>query len=152
MRNRKTPTASDAATRRRMQLQARRDTKPELVVRRVLRELGLSYRIGVESLPGSPDIANRKRRWAIFVHGCYWHHHSGCRRATLPKNNREWWVAKFAANRERDARKVADLENRGMHVLVVWECETGDEERLRERLATWFEALERSAGMSHAAE
>lgn len=130
------PSASDEQTLARMRRQKRIDTKPELVVRRFLRELGFAYRVNSPNLPGSPDLSNQRRGWAIFVHGCYWHHHEGCSRATIPKRNREWWQAKFQRNRERDARKIEDLRARGLTVLVVWECETRDPEDLRARLTS----------------
>ena len=117
-----------------MRNQKRRDTKPELVVRRLLFALGHRYRIASSTLPGAPDVSNRARGWAVFVHGCYWHHHPGCPRATIPKKNRAWWKAKFGRNQERDQRKINDLEALGLHVLVVWECETKDELTLRRRL------------------
>ena len=98
-------------------------TAPEEVVARLLRDLGLAYRRNVRALPGSPDFANRSRGWAIFVNGCFWHHHTGCRRATVPKNNRAFWTAKFAANRRRDAAAIRALRALGLRVLVVWECE-----------------------------
>lgn len=105
-------------------------TGPELEVRRALRDLGVSYRLNVRGLPGSPDIANRRRGFAIFVHGCYWHRHAGCRRATTPKRNRDFWLAKFEANLARDARNIEALRAAGFRVLVVWECETGQPNRL----------------------
>ena len=98
-------------------------TRPEEEVARLLRDLGLAYRRNVRSLPGSPDFANRSKGWAIFVNGCFWHHHTGCRRAGLPKNNRAFWQAKFAANRSRDAAKIRALRALGFRVLVIWECE-----------------------------
>lgn len=98
-------------------------TGPEETVAALLRSLGLAYRRNVRTLPGTPDFANRSKGWAIFVNGCFWHHHTGCRRATVPKNNRAFWVAKFAANRRRDAAKVRALRARGLRVLVIWECE-----------------------------
>lgn len=115
-----------------------RDTDPELTVRRVLSELGARYRVNVSSLPGSPDIVNQRQRVAILVHGCFWHRHEGCRLATTPKTNAEFWTSKFSANRERDGRKLGELENLGLRVLVVWQCETSDVERLRERLRTFW--------------
>jgi len=130
----------DTILRRRVSQQAQRDTKPELAVRQALRRLGHSYRTHVGSLPGSPDIANRAREWAIFVHGCYWHHHVGCKRATIPKRNREWWIEKFQRNAERDARKARDLRDLGLDVLVVWECQTSAEAPLEGLLNAWFEA------------
>lgn len=113
-------------------------TKPELAVRRALRELGASYRISNRDLPGSPDVANRGQGWAIFVHGCYWHRHPGCARATTPTRNREAWEEKFTGNVERDRRKAAALEQLGFRVLTIWECETEDAEGLRRRLARYL--------------
>lgn len=109
-------------------------TAPELVVRLVLKELGVSFRACVRSLPGSPDIVNRKAGWAIFVHGCYWHGHSGCRLYTVPKSNTQFWKDKIAANRKRDARKSRALRKLGLRVITVWQCETSDVPRLRRRL------------------
>lgn len=114
--------------------QKRVDTGPERIVRGILHALGLRFRLENRDLPGSPDIANRARRWAVFVHGCYWHQHEGCPRATVPKRNRAWWRAKFRANRKRDDRKRAELESAGYRSLVVWECETRDEMALTRRL------------------
>ncbi len=129
------PVPRDATTSARLKRQKQRDTKPEIIVRRLVHELGVRYRLNARTLPGSPDLSNRRAGWAIFVHGCYWHHHEGCRRATIPRNNRQWWVEKFERNRQRDARKVAELEALGLTVYVVWECETKDPASLRNRLA-----------------
>lgn len=74
-------------------------------------------------LPGTPDLVNRRRGWAVFVHGCYWHGHLGCKRATVPKRNAEFWTEKIAANRRRDEAKIAALRALGFEVFVVWECE-----------------------------
>jgi DNA mismatch endonuclease (patch repair protein) len=100
--------------------------------------LGHHYRLSPRDLPGSPDLANKSRRWAIFVHGCYWHHHDNCVRATVPKNNRAWWLRKFEANRDRDQRKIRALQDRGFRVLVVWECELTDLGMLSARLREWL--------------
>lgn len=113
----------------------RSGTPAELVVAQVCRSLGQSYRLNVRSLPGSPDLANKARRWAIFVNGCYWHHHTGCTRATVPTRNRDFWIGKFIANRRRDAAKIRQLRAAGFRVLLVWECEVADEAGLRSRLA-----------------
>lgn len=113
----------------------RKDTAPELRVRHIVHSLGHRYRLDNAALPGRPDLANRARRWAIFVHGCFWHHHEGCSRATIPKNNRDFWLEKFDANRNRDRRAVAELEHAGFQVVVIWECETEDESLLEARLA-----------------
>lgn len=125
----------DAATSRRLGKIRQKDTAPEVMVREMLTALGLKYRLNDRRLPGSPDIANRSARWAVFVHGCYWHHHPGCRRATIPKRNRAFWLAKFRANRARDLRACRDLAREGFSVLVVWECECGEPAALRRRLA-----------------
>ena len=101
----------------------RTKTSAEEEVARLLRAHGLHYRRNVRSLPGSPDFANRRRGWAIFVNGCFWHHHTACARATVPKNNRAFWEDKFAANRRRDAAKIRGLRALGFRVLVIWECE-----------------------------
>ncbi|MDB5451436.1 MAG: vsr [Caulobacteraceae bacterium] len=85
--------------------------------------MGASYRKNVRGLPGSPDFANRSRGWAIFVHGCFWHAHRGCRRATKPKSNAPFWSEKFARNRARDAEAIVTLRKRGFRVALVWECE-----------------------------
>src|SRR5690348_570731 len=103
-------------------------TAPELAVRESLSRLGLRYRLNVRSLPGRPDIANLTKRFAVFVHGCFWHRHEGCRRTTTPTSNREFWEAKFTANRQRDQRAIEALEQLGFRVCVVWECETKETE------------------------
>ncbi|MDA8021151.1 MAG: very short patch repair endonuclease [Thermoanaerobaculia bacterium] len=128
------PAASDRETFLRMSRQRQKDTRPEILTRRILHRLGHRFRIANRDLPGSPDIANRHRRWAVFVHGCYWHRHEGCPRATTPKRNREFWMEKFEANQARDRRVADKLRNRGFTVLTVWECETRDLEALEERL------------------
>ena len=117
-------------------------TAPELVVRSLLTEFGARYRVNVKNLPGSPDIANQRARKAIFVHGCYWHRHPGCPKTTTPTRNREFWLAKFQVNQERDARKEAELLQAGFDVLVVWACEVQNPGRLRHRLhAFWSRSV-----------
>lgn len=107
-----------------------RDTTPERVVRQRLHRLGFRFRIGVRELPGRPDIVLPKWRTVIFVHGCFWHRHPRCRKATTPATRRAFWEAKFAANRERDRRHARSLRRQGWRVLVVWECQTQATERL----------------------
>lgn len=122
-----------------MKRQQRRNTLPELAVRRVLGRLGLRYRLENRDLPGSPDVANRRGRWAIFVHGCYWHAHEGCPRHTIPKRNRDFWIAKFADNKARDIRAILDLEALGYRTLQIWECETKSEEAIKDSIRAWFD-------------
>lgn len=119
----------------RLSKQKQKNTGPELVVRRLVHGLGHRFRIENKDLPGSPDLANRSRRWAMFVHGCYWHHHEGCPRATLPKSNRKWWAEKFEGNRARDRGKASQLRDRGFTVITVWECELDDLVVLKHRLS-----------------
>lgn len=114
---------TDKETSARLARIPQRDTGPELVVRQIVHSLGHRYRVRNRDLPGSPDLANRRRQWAIFVHGCFWHAHVGCPRATIPKRNREFWKAKLAGNRTRDERVVEVLERDGWKVATVWECE-----------------------------
>lgn len=128
----------DPATSRRLARVRQHDTSVERLVRRVLHGVGLRFRIVNKDLPGSPDIANRSRQWAIYVHGCFWHAHRGCLRATLPKRNRRFWLAKFYANRARDHRKARQLRRLGYKAVVVWQCETDDLLKLSRRLRREF--------------
>lgn len=118
----------------------REDTEPELAVRRLLWSTGARYRVNVGDLPGTPDIANKSRSKAIFVHGCFWHFHRDCPRGTLPERNRDFWKEKFDRNKERDRRKTRALEDQGFDVLVVWECDLDEPAVLRHRLrAFWYD-------------
>lgn len=110
-----------------------KDTKPELMVRSLLH--GMGYRFTVNGpknrkLPGRPDIVLPKYRTVIFVHGCFWHRHKGCKETTTPKTRTEWWEAKFGGNVERDRRNQRDLRKLGWKVIVVWECQTKKETKL----------------------
>jgi len=111
-----------------------KDTRPELLLRRLLTGLGARYRLHRKDLPGSPDVAMPGRRLAIFVHGCFWHGHDCARGARVPKANRDYWLAKVARNVARDARNRADLAAAGWRVETVWECEMKDQAALRARL------------------
>jgi DNA mismatch endonuclease (patch repair protein) len=115
----------------------RSGTSAERIVARLCRKSTLAYRLNVKSLPGSPDLANKARRWAIFVNGCFWHAHRNCPMATKPKHNAAFWAEKFTANRRRDARKIQELRQMGFRVAIVWQCETLDEARLSTRLQSW---------------
>ena len=112
------------ATRKSMQGNKRANTKPELLVRKKLREAGYpGYRLQWNKVPGHPDIAYPGRKVAIFVHGCFWHHHEGCKYASTPSTNVEYWENKFATNIARDEKNRRLLEEMGWKVIVVWECE-----------------------------
>lgn len=117
-----------------------KNTKPEIAVRRVLYAAGYRYRLHVAKLPGKPDLVFLGRRKIIFVHGCFWHRHSGCTGARIPKSRTEFWTEKLAKNSLRDHKKQADLEALGWSILVVWECEIHDSEELKRRLITFLEA------------
>jgi DNA mismatch endonuclease (patch repair protein) len=102
------------------------NTKPELILRSLLHRAGYRFRLHVARLPGHPDIVLPKYRTVMFVHGCFWHQHPGCRRATIPHNRREWWEAKLSRNVERDAEVQRRLAELGWESVVVWECELGE--------------------------
>jgi len=125
---------TDDDTSKRMARVRQRDTSIEELVRDGLRRFGLRFWTDNRNLPGSPDIANRSKRWAIFVHGCFWHAHERCPKATVPKRNRSFWLAKFAANRARDSRVVKELRSMGYRTLVIWQCEAENKEKLVRRL------------------
>ena len=107
-----------------------KNTKPEMVVRRFLHRRGFRFRLHVKSLPGSPDIVLPRRRAVVFVNGCFWHQHQGCRRAFVPKSNTDFWGPKLRANQARDAQVHSELEQLGWRVFVVWECEATAVSRL----------------------
>jgi DNA mismatch endonuclease (patch repair protein) len=111
-----------------------RNTQPELRVRKMAHRLGLRFRLNRRDLPGSPDLVLPARRKVIFVHGCFWHSHRGCRFAYKPKSNVEFWSNKLKKNVRRDIRVKRKLESAGWDVVVIWECETKDEIRLAEIL------------------
>lgn len=99
------------------------NTKPEVALRRALWRRGFRYRVNVKNLPGSPDIVLSKHRTVVFVHGCFWHGHNGCKEYTVPKTNTQFWVNKVARNQERDQEVWRKLEAKGWSVVIVWECE-----------------------------
>jgi DNA mismatch endonuclease (patch repair protein) len=115
-----------------------KNTRPELVVRRLLFGLGYRYRLYAADLPGRPDIVFRKRRCVIFVNGCFWHGHN-CPRASAPSSNVEFWRNKIDGNRERDQRVRKKLRRAGWRVLTVWQCETKDQARLQRRLCRFLD-------------
>ncbi|MBI3606624.1 MAG: DNA mismatch endonuclease Vsr [Nitrospirae bacterium] len=114
------------------------DTKPEMLVRRLVHGMGFRYRLHVRTLPGSPDIVLPKHKKVVFVHGCFWHGHRGCRRSQRPTSNRAFWDKKIDGNLVRDRLSRQRLKRSGWATLVVWECKTRDPERLRKRLATFL--------------
>lgn len=124
--------------KRRSEVMARigsRDTAPELAVRHIAHRMGLRFRLHRKDLPGRPDLVFPKHRLAVFVHGCFWHRHEGCRHASTPKSRAAFWAEKFAANVERDARQEAALRALGWRVLVIWQCEVRDEAAVERKLS-----------------
>ena len=100
-----------------------RDTLPEMTVRRYLHAAGLRFSLHDARLPGRPDLVFRKYRTVVLAHGCFWHRHKNCKKATTPATNKMFWTEKFDGNVDRDKRNVRDLESKGWQVLVIWECE-----------------------------
>lgn len=115
-----------------------KDTSPELRVRRLAHALGLRFRLYRRDLPGTPDLVFPGRRIALFVHGCFWHRHAGCAKASVPKSAVEMWQSKFKRNVERDSANIAKLSSMGWRTEVIWECETKSPDRLLERLTSIF--------------
>ncbi len=114
-------------------------TKPEMRVRQAAHALGLRFRLHRNDLPGRPDLAFPKHRVALFVHGCFWHRHRDCPKASTPKSRLDFWQAKFDANVLRDVRVSADLEALGWRVLTIWECESKKPEKLDAILKTMLQ-------------
>ena len=116
-----------------------KDTKPELAVRHLLHRMGYRFRLHRRDLLGSPDIVLPVRRKIVFVHGCFWHGHTGCRFATTPATRIDFWTAKISATKQRDARAVRQLRRSGWSVAVVWECQTRSLDQLARRLEHFLE-------------
>lgn len=113
-----------------------KDTKPEQLVRQALWHNGFRYRLHVKGLPGKPDIVLPKYRTVIFINGCFWHGHDGCRYYVIPKTNTRFWLDKIASNKARDVRDKSALNEAGWQVVTIWECELnkGSREETIERL------------------
>jgi DNA mismatch endonuclease, patch repair protein len=112
-----------------------KDTRPEIAVRKFLHAAGLRFRLHVADLPGRPDIVLPKYGSVVFVHGCFWHRHDGCKYSTIPKTSPEFWNAKFMANVQRDKRDQDMLRRAGWNVVVIWECEASTDAKLNRLLA-----------------
>ena len=111
-----------------------KNTQPELRVRKLLHRLGYRFRLHASKLPGKPDIVLPRYRLAVFVHGCFWHRHAGCPKASMPMSRQEFWSEKFSRTVKRDSEALRKLSDAGWWTLVIWECETRDESSLRDRL------------------
>ena len=122
-----------------------RDTGPELAVRSLLHKLGYRFRLHVATLPGRPDIVLARYRTVIMVHGCFWHRHSGCKFAYVPKTRRDFWEEKFKSNVARDRRVELQLRELGWRVIILWECELKPSELLSRQLTFALKAYRRRA-------
>jgi DNA mismatch endonuclease (patch repair protein) len=127
-------TMSKIERSRRMSLIRPKDTKPEMLVRRMIFAAGFRYRLHQKSLPGCPDIVFRQLRKVVFVHGCFWHRHPRCKLARLPKSKLNFWKPKLDANRARDLQNTRKIRRSGWKVLTVWECEIKNASRLGRKL------------------
>jgi DNA mismatch endonuclease (patch repair protein) len=117
-----------------------KDTRPEMLVRRLVFAEGYRYRLHDRKLPGCPDLVFRGRAKIIFVHGCFWHRHEKCARARMPKSRLDFWEPKLTANRERDSRNKKLLTREGWKVLTIWECQLKNVERLKQTIRRFLDA------------
>jgi len=119
-----------------------KNTAPELLVRSLLHDMGFRFRLHRKDLPGSPDIILPKYKTVIFVHGCYWHRHPGCKFSSTPHTNRDFWIKKFSETVRRDRENSIKLEESGWNVLVIWQCETKNTEKISGKLNDFFQESE----------
>lgn len=152
MSPRKNADIVSAEVRSRMMKSVRqRNTNSELYVRKLVSSLGIRYRLNNRSLPGSPDLSNRRHKWAIFVNGCFWHGHRNCpktksgRNVRIPVSNEQFWKSKIAENRRRDARKCRELRSAGFRVMLVWECQLRNAKEILERVRLLVYVAERKS-------
>ena len=125
---------ADSITHKRMAAVRRSGTGPELTVQKILDGLGAEYRANEPDLAGTPDFYLIEPGIPIFVHGCFWHRHSGCRKSSVPKTNQEYWGSKFLANIKRDKRVLRELRYSGFKPLIIWQCETANVPKLTKRI------------------
>ncbi|RON24082.1 very short patch repair endonuclease [Pseudomonas lini] len=111
-----------------------KNTKPELIIRSLCHEMGLRFRLHRKDLPGTPDLVFPRYRLCIFVHGCFWHRHIGCKYSHTPKSRHEFWSKKFNSNATRDEQSINKLKLMDWRVEVIWECELKDIDRIEERI------------------
>ncbi|MBM3114244.1 very short patch repair endonuclease [Jeongeupia naejangsanensis] len=133
-------TLSSAERSARMALVRAKNTKPELLVRRLVHGMGYRFRLHRRDLPGTPDLVFPGLGKVIFVHGCFWHRHVGCALARLPKSRVDFWLPKLTANAERDARNVRALRRLGWGVLTLWECQLGNTVKLANKIRRFLDA------------
>lgn len=115
-----------------------KNTKPELLVRSLLHRMGYRFRLHRKDLPGKPDIVLPKYKTVIFVNGCFWHRHKGCKRCTTPSSNEKYWQTKFERNVKKDRINQSELKKLGWKILIIWECEIADSARLKRTIDQFF--------------
>lgn len=131
------PLSKDARSERMSRVRSR-DTKPEMIVRRLVYNIGYRYRLHDKALPGNPDLAFKARRKVIFVHGCFWHQH-GCRHYRMPRTRRDFWEPKLERNKARDVQVRGEIRALGWQSMVIWECQTKNQTRLQDRITAFLE-------------
>lgn len=131
-------TISTSERSRIMSLVKGKNTRPEMLVRRLVHGAGFRYRLHDAKLPGKPDLVFSSKRKVIFVHGCFWHRHEGCALARIPKSNRVFWLTKLDGNKARDELNLRQLHQAGWETLVVWECELRELDTLERRLRAFL--------------
>ncbi|MDQ3812453.1 MAG: very short patch repair endonuclease [Armatimonadota bacterium] len=119
-------------------------TKPEMLVRKLIHSLGYRYRLHSKQLPGKPDLVFSKRRKAIFVHGCFWHQHPGCKTCHIPKSRQEYWAPKLSRNVNRDRENQRKLREMGWNILVIWECQLKNRQNLIGQIKAFLEDTKNS--------
>ncbi|HNR34612.1 MAG TPA: very short patch repair endonuclease [Candidatus Hydrogenedentes bacterium] len=116
-----------------------KNTTPELLVRRIAHSMGLRFRLHRRDLPGTPDLVFPAYNRVVFVHGCFWHRHRGCRFTTTPKTRVKYWKEKFQKNMQRDLRNARKLRRSGWRILVIWQCQTRDVKTIESKLRKFFD-------------
>jgi DNA mismatch endonuclease, patch repair protein len=116
-----------------------KDTQPEMLVRRLVHSMGYRYRLHAARLPGKPDLVFAGKRRVIFVHGCFWHQHGGCKGSHLPKSNKKYWLPKLKRNQVRDEEHLKTLRANGWRSLVLWECELRNGAALRRKISRFLD-------------
>lgn len=112
-----------------------KNTSPEVIVRKILLGMGFRYRLHLASLPGKPDVILKKYKTAIFINGCFWHQHKNCKRSSIPKSNKDYWVPKLENNIQRQKENISQLKRLGWKPLIIWECEVKKIDELTQKLS-----------------
>lgn len=126
---------------KRMALVKNKNTKPEMLVRSMVYGLGYRYRLHDKQIPGKPDLVFKSRKKVIFIHGCYWHRHEKCKLARLPKSRLDFWLPKLESNKIRDQKNQKLLRDMGWKFLVIWECEIGNQDKLKEKITNFLSPI-----------